>query len=58
MLLQGIFPTQGLNPRLTSPALARRFFTTSATWVFLPKHANTKQPQIEGNAKKEKASPC
>ena len=28
-ILQGIFPTQGLNPCL--PALARRFFTTSAT---------------------------
>ena len=27
------FPTQGLNPHLfTSPALAGRFFTTSATW--------------------------
>jgi len=31
-LLQGIFLTQGLNPRLTSPALAGRFFTTSAAW--------------------------
>ena len=31
-LLQGIFPTQGSNPRsLTSPALAGRLFTTSAT---------------------------
>ena len=30
-LLQGIFPTQGLNPSLTSPALAGGFFTTSAT---------------------------
>ena len=29
-LLQGIFPTQGLNPM--SYALAGRFFTTSATW--------------------------
>ena len=29
-LLQGIFPTQGLN---LSPALAEGFFTTSATWV-------------------------
>ena len=26
--LQGIFPTQGLNPHLMSPALARGFFTT------------------------------
>ena len=31
-LLQGIFPTQGWNPRLMSPALTSRFFTTSATW--------------------------
>ena len=31
-LLQGIFPTQGLNPCLMSPALAGRFFTNSATW--------------------------
>ena len=31
-LLQGIFPTQGLNPRLImSPELAGRFFTTSGT---------------------------
>ena len=30
-LLQGIFPTQGSNPRLLGlPALASRFFTTSA----------------------------
>ena len=32
-LLQGIFPTQVLNPHLfASSALAGRFFTTSATW--------------------------
>ena len=31
-LLQGIFPTQGLNPCLMSPALAGRFVTTRATW--------------------------
>ena len=30
-LLQEIFPTQGSNPCLMSPALASRFFTTSAT---------------------------
>ena len=30
-LLQGIFPTQGSNLRL-SPALAGGFFTTRATW--------------------------
>ena len=30
---QGIFPTQGLNPDLLHlPALAVRYFTTSATW--------------------------
>ena len=27
-LFQGIFPTQGSNPHLASPALAGRFFTT------------------------------
>ena len=31
-LLQGIFPTQVLNPRLMSPALEGGFFTTSAAW--------------------------
>ena len=31
-LLQGIFPTQGYNPGLMSPALAGGFFTTRATW--------------------------
>ena len=33
-LLQGIFPTQASNQRVLrmSPALAGRFFTTSATW--------------------------
>ena len=31
-LLQGIFLTQGLSPRLMSPALAGRFFTTSTSW--------------------------
>ena len=31
--LQGIFPTQGLNPCLImSPALAGGFFTTRVTW--------------------------
>ena len=29
---QGVFPTQGLNPRLLSPALAGGPFTTSAPW--------------------------
>ena len=33
LLLQGSFPTQGLNPAsLASPALAGGFFTSSATW--------------------------
>ena len=36
-LLQGIFPTQGSNLRLLSPALAGGFFTTSATWEALAK---------------------
>ena len=31
-LLQGIFPTQGSNLSLMSPALADGFFTMSATW--------------------------
>ena len=32
-LLQEIFPNPGINPTsLTSPALAGRFFATSATW--------------------------
>ena len=32
LLLQGIFPTQGSNTSLKSPALARGLFTTSTTW--------------------------
>ena len=40
-LLQGIFPTQGLRPSLTSPALAGRFFTTSATWGAIHTHTHT-----------------
>ena len=35
-LLQGIFPAQGLNLSLTSPALAGRFFTSSITWEAPP----------------------
>ena len=31
-LLQGIFPTQGSNPRLMSPASGGEFFIISATW--------------------------
>ena len=31
-LLQGIYLTQGLNPRLMSPAVAGGFFTTSTIW--------------------------
>ena len=34
-LLQGIFPTQELNPGLMSSSLAAGFFTTSATWEAL-----------------------
>ena len=34
-LLYGIFPIQGLNPHLLSPALESRFFTTSTTWEAL-----------------------
>ena len=29
---QGIFPTVGWHPHLTSPELAGRFFTTNTTW--------------------------
>ena len=35
-LLQGIFPTPGLNPGLMSPALAGGFFTTSASHLRSP----------------------
>ena len=35
-LLQGISPTQGMNPCLTSPTLAGGFFTTSTTWEARP----------------------
>ena len=36
-LLQGIFPTEGLNPRpFTSPVLVGGCFTTSTTWGALP----------------------
>ena len=34
-LLQGILPTQGLNPRLRRATLIGRFFTTSGTWEAL-----------------------
>ena len=34
-LLQGTFPIQGLNPRLTSPSWTGGFFTTSASWEAL-----------------------
>ena len=43
-LLQGIFLTQGPNPRLfASPALVSRFFTTSATWE-APKRVHPQNP--------------
>ena len=39
-LLQGVFPTQGLNPRpFITLALANGFFTLSATWVAHAQHA-------------------
>ena len=45
-LLQGIFPTQGLNlMSLMSPALAGRFFTPSTTWeahLHVEKYTNHK----------------
>ena len=40
-LLQGIFPSQGQNPRHIH-ALAGGFFTTSATWKVIFKHS----PQV------------
>ena len=43
--LQGIFPTQGWNPCLMSPALAGGFLTTSATWEAL-KEASESQSEI------------
>ena len=44
-LLQGIFLTQGLNPRLLcSLALAGGFFPTSATWEALNPHNNFNLP--------------
>ena len=44
-LLQGSFPTQGSNPyvSLMSPALASRFFTTSATWEITHKRFHIKR---------------
>ena len=35
-LLQGIFPTQGSNLHLMTPALAGGFFTSSTTWAGWP----------------------
>ena len=54
-LLQGNLPNPGMEPvSLTSPALAGRFFTTSATWEApnLPSHpvclfANSVKPKRE-----------
>ena len=37
VLLQGIFPTQGLNSSLLSPALAGGFFITRAIFIYLKK---------------------
>jgi len=36
--LKGIFPTQGSNPHLRSPALVGRFFTTRVTCEAHRKH--------------------
>ena len=47
VLFQGIFQTQGTKPRLKSPALAGRFFTTSSTREavsYLPNQENTNSP--------------
>ena len=41
----GTFPSQGLNPHLTSPALAGRFFTTSAAWEAITRAAAAKSLQ-------------
>ena len=50
-LLQGIFPTQGIeSPSLTSPALAGGFFTTSTTGeVQNNQHTSKKQKQKNPN---------
>ena len=49
-LLQGIFPTQRLNPCLMSPALTGEFFTTSATCssiiIFSHLLSEITQPQL------------
>ena len=54
-LLQEIFPTQGSNPCLMSPALASRFFTTRATWK--PQVDAAKHPTVL-KKKKKKESPA
>ena len=47
-LLQGIFPTQGLNLSLSRLSeLAGRFFTTSAIWEALVKKDNKKTVSLE-----------
>ena len=45
-LLQGIFPTQGLNVSFLDPALAGRFFATSATWE-APSVGNIRSNNLE-----------
>ena len=47
-LLPGIFPTQGSNPPLTSPALAGRFFTSSTIW-----EARTSEERIKKRMRDE-----
>ena len=49
-LLQGIFPTQGIeSASLMSPALAGEFFTTSATWEVQKKTQHTSKKQKQQN---------
>ena len=48
-LLQGIFPTQGSNLHLTSPAVAGGFSTTSTTWEAQPGHESNLNIQRQRN---------
>ena len=53
--LQGLFPPQGLNPRLfMSPALADRFFTTSATWKAHSNYTSIKKIEQEWGVERER----
>ena len=46
-LLQGIVPTQGSNPCLMSPAMAGKFFTTSATQEGKPGNSLNQLSKVE-----------